>query len=66
MTGRPMPPEARIAIAAAMPSYRSMQQPERSVACTRCHAQPGTACTSARGRRRNSSHTERVIAWRNS
>jgi hypothetical protein len=65
-TGAPMPPEVRAAIAAALPAYQRHQQPERAIPCPRCHAMPGETCHNARGRRRNSSHTERTTAWRNS
>lgn len=64
-SGAPMPPEIRVAIANALPAYHRFQQPERAVTCPYCHAQPGQACTNARGRRRNTSHTDRTTAWRN-
>lgn len=63
-TGAPMPPEVRVAIAAALPTYHRQQQPERATACPRCHAQPGNACTTPRGTRRDP-HTDRTTAWRN-
>ena len=65
-SGAPMPDEVRVAIAAALPAYHRLQQPERTVTCPRCHAQPGTACTTGRGGRRKTSHTDRTTAWRTS